>query len=154
MILEKYSFSSTFSKLSVVVFENDSKDGTRKAFQEWAKVARGHSVDLMECTEHPDCLFGASHRHDSSESKDYFMSSAIGRMAEYRQRVVDYVMEKDDYTEHSHVLVLYLDLGVIISPLGTLHSLGSMPNILVASSGRQVWPGSSGSLSPPCDFST
>jgi len=140
-----------FSKLSVVVFENDSKDGTRKAFQEWAKVANGYSVDLMECKEHPECMFGESHRYDSSESKDYFKSSAIGRMAEYRQRMVNYILE--NYKDYSHMLVVDLDLGVSISPLGILHTLGTLPDSPVASSGRQVWPGSSGTLIPPYDFS-
>lgn len=142
-----------FSRITVVIFENDSKDGTRKAFQEWAKVARGYTVDLMQCSEHPECQFGESHRYDSSESKDYFKSSAIGRMAEYRQRIVSYILEEDAYKDYSHMLVVDLDLGVSISPLGILHSLGTMPDSPVASSGRQVWPGSSGTLIPPYDFS-
>jgi len=107
----------------------------------------------MECPENPQCLFGESHRYDAVESKDYYKSSAIGRMADYRQRMVDYILEKDLYRDYSHMLVLDLDLGVSISPLGILHSLGTMPNSPVASSGRQVWPGSSGTLIPPYDFS-
>jgi len=142
-----------FSKIAVVVFENDSVDGTREAFQNWgSEVEDRYVVDVMECEESPGCIFGESHRYDSLESKDYFTSSAIGKMALYRQRISDYIITNPKYQDFSHMLVLDLDLAVTISPLGVLHSLGLMPHSVVASSGRQVWPGSLGTLIPPYDF--
>jgi len=142
-----------FSKLSVLVFENDSIDGSREAFREWADEDKGYFVDLIECPETPDCKFGESHRYDATEASDYFRSSAIGNMAKFRQRMVDYMLASEDYNGYSHMIVVDLDLGVSFSPLGILHSLGKMPDSPVASSGRQVWPGSFGTLIPPYDFS-
>eukprot|EP00591_Stephanopyxis_turris_P010757 CAMPEP_0195519850 /NCGR_PEP_ID=MMETSP0794_2-20130614/15626_1 /TAXON_ID=515487 /ORGANISM="Stephanopyxis turris, Strain CCMP 815" /LENGTH=441 /DNA_ID=CAMNT_0040649081 /DNA_START=501 /DNA_END=1826 /DNA_ORIENTATION=+ len=142
-----------FKELSVVVFENDSSDGTREAFKDWAADAEGYKVDLMECEEAVDCKFGVSHRYDAKEAKDYFQSSAIGRMAEFRQRIVDYIVASPLYEDYSHMIVLDMDLGVSLSPLGVLHTLGELPDNPVASTGRQVWPGSFGTLTPPYDFS-
>lgn len=142
------------SKLSVVVFENDSKDGTRDAFKKWeSEIDDSYRVDIMDCAEATDCQFGLKHRYDGEESKDFFMSSAVGKMADFRQRVVDYVKSSDSYSSYSHILVMDVDLGVSLSPLGLLHALGNKPDVAVASSGRQPWPGSFGSLTPQYDFS-
>jgi len=141
-----------FPKLSVVVFENDSIDGSRDAFKQWGKEAKGYDVDVMECEDAPDCKFGVSHRYDATEATDYFRSSAIGNMAKYRQRMVDYILSNHKYDDYSHMIVIDLDLCISLSPLGVLHSLGMMPENPVASSGRQVWPGSFGTLVPPYDF--
>jgi hypothetical protein len=82
----------------------------------------------MECPETPDCKFDESHRYDATEASDYFRSSAIWNMAKFRQRMVDYMLENTAF-------------------------LGKMPDSPVASSGRQVWPGSFGTLIPLYDFS-
>jgi len=142
------------SKLSVVVFENDSKDGTRDAFKKWASEADdSYRVDIMDCEEAPECQFGLKHRYDGEESKDFFLSSAVGKMADFRQRVVDYVKTNEAYHDYSHILVMDVDLGVSLSPLGLIHALGKKSDVAVASSGRQPWPGSFGSLTPQYDFS-
>jgi len=142
-----------FPKLSVVIFENDSEDGSRDIFKEWAKKDKAYEVDLMECEEAVDCIFGESHRYDSFEAEAYYNSSAVGKMAAFRNRIVDYVRKEPKYEAYSHMLVMDLDLGVSISPLGMLHTLGEVPDNPVASSGRQTWPGSFGTLRPPYDFS-
>jgi len=145
-----------FPTLAVVVFENDSDDGSRKLFKQWSAKDESdnkYKVDLIECEEAVDCRFGISHRYDSTEAKDYFTSSSVGKMAEFRQRIVDHITSNQDYDSYSHMLVMDMDLGVSISPLGLLHSIGEVPENPVASSGRQTWPGSSGSLVPPYDFS-
>lgn len=141
-----------FQKVTVVVFENDSADGSREAFSEWSSRASGYAVDVMDCgPDNFDCKFGISHRYDAKEASHYFQSSAIGKMADYRQRMVDHILEK--YPTYSHMIVVDLDLKVSLSPFGILHSLGTHPEAAVASSGRQVWPGSMGTLIPPYDFS-
>mmetsp|Transcript_10963 Transcript_10963/g.25843 ORF Transcript_10963/g.25843 Transcript_10963/m.25843 type:complete len:776 (-) Transcript_10963:143-2470(-) len=143
-----------FDKVAVVVFENDSRDGSREAFQSWADDVKGrYVVDVMECDDAPNCVFGESHRYDSTEADDYWKSSAIGRMAEFRQRMVDYIVEGDTYDDYSHMIVVDLDLKVSLSPLGILHTLGKRPDAAVASSGRQAWPASLGTFAPPYDFS-
>ena len=141
------------SNLAVVVFENDSSDGTREAFIEWSKNVEGrYIVDVIECKDSPGCKYNESHR-DFEKSIPYEETSAIGRMGEFRQRLVDHVIEDSKYTNYSHYLVLDIDLAVSISPLGIIHSIGKLPNDTVASSGRQARPGSLGSLQPPYDFS-
>jgi hypothetical protein len=142
------------NKLAVVVFENDSTDGTREAFKAWASEVRGkYTVDVMECEEAPNCQFGLSHRYDSTEATQFKTSSAIGRMADFRQRMVDYILANPFYEDFSHMLIMDMDLKVSMSPFGILSSLGELPNETVASSGRQTWPGSLGTLTPPYDFS-
>eukprot|EP00568_Trieres_chinensis_P017380 CAMPEP_0183330558 /NCGR_PEP_ID=MMETSP0160_2-20130417/85363_1 /TAXON_ID=2839 ORGANISM="Odontella Sinensis, Strain Grunow 1884" /NCGR_SAMPLE_ID=MMETSP0160_2 /ASSEMBLY_ACC=CAM_ASM_000250 /LENGTH=492 /DNA_ID=CAMNT_0025498767 /DNA_START=684 /DNA_END=2162 /DNA_ORIENTATION=+ len=142
------------SKLSVVVFENDSSDGTREAFKTWgAEVEGTYTVDVMECPEAVDCVFGISHRYDATESGNYFKSSAVGRMAEFRQRITDYVLSSTKYQDYSHMLVMDVDLGISLSPLGLVHALGKKQDAAVASAARQPWPGSFGTLTPEYDFS-
>ena len=141
-----------FSNLSVVVFENDSKDGSREAFVQWSADAQGYDVDVMECEEAPGCKFHETHRYESIEAKDYFKSSAVGKMPEFRQRMVDYIVNTAKYSDYSHMLVMDLDICVSLSPLGVMHSLGLLPDKAVASASRQVWPGSFGTLTPPYDF--
>jgi hypothetical protein len=141
------------SNVSVVVFENDSSDGTREAFLEWSKEVEGkYIVDVVECEDHPGCKFDESHR-DFEKGIPYERTSAIGRMGEFRQRLVDHILKEPKYENYSHFIVLDIDLSVSISPFGILHSLGKLPNDAVASSGRQPRPGAFGSLKPPYDFS-
>lgn len=147
------ALSKFIPKVSVVIFENDSTDGSRDAFKTWKKEAKGYKVDLIECEDAPDCRYGESHRYDSTESQDYFHSSAIGSMARFRQKMVDYIIAEPEYAVYSHMMVIDLDLGISISPLGVLHSVGLMPDNPIVSAGRQVWPGSFGTLVPPYDFS-
>ena len=56
-----------FPQLAVVLFENDSSDGSREAIRAWADDTAqddraGYHVDLMECDEAVDCKFGKRHR--------------------------------------------------------------------------------------------
>jgi hypothetical protein len=106
----------------------------------------------MECEEAKDCKFGKRHR-DRGEKGGFGASKAVGDMDIYRQRVTDYVTESPYYADFSHMLVLDLDLGVSLSPFGLLHSLGEHPENAVASSGRQLLPGSWGTLVTPYDAS-
>lgn len=141
-----------FTNVAVVVFENDSSDGTREAFQKWAEeVKESYIVDVIECEDSPKCQFKYAHRDKSNG--DFERSSSIGKMGEFRQRVVNHILNDTKYVDYSHFLVLDVDLSVSISPLGILHSLGVKPNDSIASSGRQARPGSLGSLVPPYDFS-
>lgn len=142
-----------FPTLSVVIFENDSKDDSRNSIKQWAKDAKGYDVDLIECEEALDCRIGDSHRDDTIDFEDYVSSSAVGKMGVYRQRIVDYILSNRKYDNYSHMIVTDVDLAVSLSPLGLLHVLGEVPNNPVASSGRQTFPGSLGTLVPPYDFS-
>jgi hypothetical protein len=141
-------------KIAVVIFENDSIDGSREAFKQWAQEAVGYKVDLISCGEdNPDCQFHISHRYEATEVDDYFQSSAIGKMAEFRQKIVDHIVADEYYDNFSHMIVFDMDLGVSLSPFGIMHTLGTIPEEAVASSGRSVFPGSFGSIIKPYDMS-
>jgi len=142
-------------KLVVVVFENDSVDGTRSAFKKWSSEVEDSSdakyrVDLMECPEVPDCIMRTTRRYNNAGDE---YSSVVEKMADYRNRVLDYVQTNPAYNNFSHMLVLDMDLDISISPLGLIHSLGTDPEHPIASSGRRLFQGSFGTLTPPYDFS-
>jgi uncharacterized membrane protein len=148
------AFSVFFPKLSVVIFENDSKDGSREAFETWAsKPNKGYEVDLMSCPEANNCKLKKEHRYDGEKDEDFFTSPSIGLMHKFRQRMVDYIVAKPEYHNYSHMMQIDLDIGVSLSPLGALHSIGKTQDYaVVASSCRQAWAGGLGTLVPPYDF--
>lgn len=74
-------------------------------------------------------------------------------MADFRQKIVDHILGSPYYENFSHMMVIDIDIGVSLSPFGILHTLGKETEAAVASSGRQTWPGSLGTLIPPYDFS-
>jgi hypothetical protein len=57
-----------------------------------------------------------------------------------------------DFQDHSHMLIYDMDLAVPLSVLGVLHSIGTLPNDVVASRGVMPWQGSLGSLIVPYDM--
>ena len=151
------------SGLSLVVFENDSTDGTREAFLKWSDEESGrpggprYTVDIMGCgPRSPDCKLGIVDRYDVPLTT--LTASGVGRLGEFRQVLMEYVLGKEEYRDFSHMVVLDADLGVSISPLGLLHTLGLengriARDYVVASSSVQVWPGTLGTITPPYDFS-
>jgi hypothetical protein len=148
------ALSKFFPNLAVVIFENDSMDGSREKFMDWRDSSKSYVVDLMECEDAPGCKFGEAHRYeDGFESIDYFKRSAVGSMVRFRQRMNDYILTAPAYQNYTHMLIMDMDLGISVSPLGLLHSLGKAPNNTVASSGRTMFPGSLGTLVVPYDFS-
>jgi len=138
---------------SIVIFENDSKDGSREAFKEWSKEANGYTINLMECEEAVDCVFNTAHRYDVQEEIEFSQTSAIGPMADFRNRMMDYVQNKTEYDKYSHVIVYDMDLMVSLSPFGIIHSLGEMPDNPIAARGKMPFPGSFGTITFPYDLS-
>ena len=134
------------NKLALVLFENDSNDGTREALKEWAQEENiGYSVDLMGCgPQNPDCLLNIEDRYDSN----LFVNpnaSGVGKLGEFRQILLEYITSQTKYDDYSHMIVLDVDLGTSLSPLGLLHTLGLKGDLaedyVVASASNQVWPG-------------
>lgn len=151
-------FKDPQNKLSLVVFENDSDDGTRHYFKQWAKEEPGYAVDIIGCgSTNPDCKLGEMDRYDNMNLFKNPTASGVGKLGEFRQIILEYILKKEEYTNFSHMIVLDVDLGVSISPLGLLHTLGLENDIaqdyVVASQSSQVWPGSMGTIIPPYDLS-
>lgn len=149
--------------LSLIVFENDSNDGTREAFKQWAQEeAKGQSrftIDLISCGEsNPDCLLNVMDRYENMPSFRNPKASGVGKLGEFRQIVLDHILKTPAYINYSHMIVLDVDIGTSISPLGLLHTLGLngaelSQKYVVASSSVQLWPGTFGTILPPYDFS-
>mmetsp|Transcript_16476 Transcript_16476/g.24944 ORF Transcript_16476/g.24944 Transcript_16476/m.24944 type:complete len:654 (+) Transcript_16476:128-2089(+) len=151
-------FKDPQNKLSLVIFENDSDDGTRDLFKQWAEEESSYSVDIIGCgPTNPDCKLGELDRYDKMNMFKNPNASGVGKLGEFRQIILEYILKKEEYNDFSHMIVLDVDLGVSVSPLGLLHTLGLENNIaqeyVVASSSSQVWPGSMGTIIPPYDLS-
>jgi len=159
-------FKETTNKdkpLSLVIFENDSDDGTREAFQRWSdevstrEDGSGYTVDLMSCgPKNPNCELGIMDRYDANFFTNK-KASGVGKLGEFRQILLEYILGKEEYKDYSHMVVLDVDLGTSLSPLGLLHTLGLENGVaqdhVVASTSSQIWPGTSGSIIPPYDLS-
>jgi hypothetical protein len=69
----------------------------------------------------------------------------VGKLGEFRQILLEYILGKEEYMSYSHMVILDADLGTSLSPLGLIHTLGLDNGIAhdhaVASSSSQVWPG-------------
>ena len=157
------------TKLSFVVFENDSVDGTREELSRWAEEvnptpASNHgssnsndssryNVDLIQCPPpNTNCKLNIIDRNDVYGGKNK-TSSGVGKLGDFRQTVLDHIVQ--NYGTYSHMIVLDVDLGVSVSPLGILHTLGLMSEksgdslaeeYAVASAATQVWPGTFGTV--------
>ncbi len=164
------------TKLVFVVFENDSVDGTREELSRWAEevnLSQDHvsssinnnnnnnnknynsryNVDLIQCPPpNTNCKLNIIDRNEiyGGENKT---SSGVGKLGDFRQIVLDHVLA--NYGDYSHMIVLDVDLGVSVSPLGILHTLGLMSEsgdrllaeeYVVASAATQVWPGTFGTV--------
>ncbi len=159
------------TKLAFVVFENDSVDGTREELSRWAEevnLSQDHvssssnyknnynsryNVDLIQCPPpNINCKLNIIDRNEiyGGENKT---SSGVGKLGDFRQIVLDHVVA--NYEDYSHMIVFDVDLGVSISPLGILHTLGLMSEsgdrllaeeYVVASAATQVWPGTFGTV--------
>jgi len=159
-----FNQESSHTKLSLVIFENDSNDGTRQAFQSWSeqessrKDGPRYTVDLMSCgPKNPNCELGIMDRYDNMNLFTNPTASGVGKLGEFRQILLEYILDKEEYNDYSHMIILDADLGTSLSPLGLLHTLGLENNIaqdhVVASSSSQVWPGTMGTIIPPYDLS-
>jgi hypothetical protein len=70
---------------------------------------------------------------DPTEGEEFIKTSGMGLMAQYRQRQLDHIQTHYDNGDHSHMLVVDLDLFLPLSTLGILHTLGKRPDNPVAS---------------------
>jgi hypothetical protein len=150
-------FKDSHNKLSLVVFENDSDDGTRRLFKQWAEKESSYAVDIIGCgPTNPDCKLGEMDRYDKMNLFKNPNASGVGKLGQFRQIILEYILGKEEYNDFSHMIVLDVDLGISISPLGLLHTLGLEHNIaeeyVVASSSVQIWAGGMGTIIPPYDF--
>ena len=83
-------FKHSNNKLTLAIYENDSNDGTREAFQRWSdevsiREDSHYTIDLMSCgLSSPDCKLGFADRYDTftiSNSR----APGVGKLGKLRQ---------------------------------------------------------------------
>lgn len=109
--LEK--IGNCFKDYKIILFENDSADNTRNLLKEWR--ADNDKVILLECDE-KDCIMKTKHGYDPSNKQ------RLKKMAEFRQRYLDYV--KQNETKFDYMLVIDIDIEGNQVFDGLFHSIG------------------------------
>jgi len=105
-----------FKDYQVLIFENDSSDGTRDLLKEWSR--ENSHVSLLDCCELGNCdckLDWKKATHDGVHSK-----SRIEKMRTMREYVLQYV--KKHFSNWDYSIVMDFDLGGSIFKDGFLTS--------------------------------
>ncbi len=109
---------SYFSESSVVVMENDSKDGTKETLQKWAQSSNNVTIisnDYSTITI------------NTPTKKDPYPEFALGRiekMARYRNIYMDYIRE--NFSEVHYVIMLDIDV-LYFDAQGVVDSINGAP---------------------------
>ena len=100
--LEK--IGEAFGDYKIILFENDSTDGTRKALIKWTK--ENNRVILLDCCEFGpcDCKLKYKHGYDLGA----LSTSRMKKMAFYRNQYLDYT--KKHFRDFDYLLVYDFDL--------------------------------------------
>lgn len=95
----------------IVIFENDSTDGSRERIKEWTK--NDSNVELIEC-EVPNCQY---------KKERYFGLSRKRQddMVFYRNKCLNYI--KENYSNYDYLLLVDLDMVGYYSIEGLIHSM-------------------------------
>jgi hypothetical protein len=126
-----------FKRYKIIVFENDSSDGTRELLKYWGEI--NPNVELLKCCQDGSCDCRLNKR--SSYSNGILSGDRIDRMAEFRNRYLEKV--KKDYSHYDWMLVSDLDLEGACSLDGLFHSM-TFDYDAVALNGRFGVPGTLG----------
>ena len=130
---------SFFATYKVVIFENDSDDGTREMIKEIA--SQNSNVLLVECVSNPDCRF------DMCDLYTYGImnENRIDRMAFFRNVYLSIVYDK--FSDYDYLCVLDLDVDGVIPISGLAHALACpLEWSCICANGRFGIPGTFGLL--------
>lgn len=108
--------SGKFADFRLIIFENDSTDGTRNLINEWC--LSDSRIVLLECSESVNCKL----RNLSAKNHGVMSGERMRKMCNYRNRVLDYARNK--YSDFDCVGMLDLDIEGFISCDGIAHSFG------------------------------
>jgi hypothetical protein len=92
-----------FKEYKFVIFENDSTDNTRDLIKEWSK--HNPNIILVPCVEEEDCKL----RVNKAISSGTFSSDRMKRMANYRNRLLDFIKQK--YINYNYLMMFDLDIS-------------------------------------------
>lgn len=95
---------SKFQDYKIVIFENDSEDGSRQLFHDWSSI--NQKVILLECCAYHDC----DCRFNSKKMYDLGMRSSarMDNMRFFRQKVLSYV--QTHLSHYDYFMVIDFDL--------------------------------------------
>lgn len=108
LLLETGSY---YKDHKIVIFENDSSDGSREKIKEWTKI--NSNIELIEC-EVPNCQY----------KKERYVGLSRKRqddMVFYRNKCLNYIKEK--YSNYDYLLLVDLDMVGYYSIEGLIHSM-------------------------------
>lgn len=131
-----------FQKCALVVYENDSADGTRDALAQWSREDR--RVKVIGTTEGAVAAEVAGNH-----------ASRIARMAHMRQMCLDHIRAK--HSDASYVVVFDADIDGAWNLSGLMDSFQRMERgeaDAIAASGRCTLPGIAGALLPDNEYDT
>lgn len=108
------TYLKDFTDYAIVVFENDSTDGTRSLLKDWSNS--NPRVYLIECPVN-DCKF----KHLEGYDYGAFSEERLSKMASHRERCLVYA--RANFGHFDYVLVLDSDLGSLPSYDGLLQTI-------------------------------
>jgi len=105
---------SYFYDYRVVIFENDSKDNTRKLLKDLCK--QNNKFDLIECEDAKDC------KYNTIQAKDHgpFSDKRMKKMVIYRNKLLEHI--KKYYNDYDVICMIDLDMTGPIDINGFSHS--------------------------------
>lgn len=106
---------SLFKDYQIVIFENDSSDGTRPLLHEW--TGENQRVHLLECAS-ADCKLNVK----GAVQYGALSTTRMKKMADYRNRLLTYV--SDHFSDYDCMIMTDLDISGPTSLNGLAHSFG------------------------------
>lgn len=116
-VIDRYR--QPFKDSRVVLFENDSTDGTRERLEAWA--AEDSSVHILDCCAQGSCR--CKLKSAAGYDNGFKSSSRIERMTDYRNRCLAWAAE--NVPDYEYALVLDMDLQGAVTPDAIEDALGS-----------------------------
>ena len=131
----------SFNDYRIVLFENDSKDGTREIIEKMA--LSNPKIELIECEEAHRCKLSLSREKGLKPSR-------IEKMSSFRNRLLDHT--KCNYIDFDYLMMCDMDMEGVFYRNGVLHSVGLMQNYsAVFAKGVMHLPLTFGSVKIPYD---
>lgn len=123
-----------FQDYRVVIFENDSKDGTRDLLHAWSRD--NHRVHLLSCCQDGqcECRLSIQNLHQMGMES----SQRMDKLRHFRQKVLDHVQRH--YSEYDYYVVLDFDLPGAFYRDGFLSTLARDDFDMVFARGMTTFP--------------
>lgn len=109
--------SDQFKDYNIIIFENDSKDNSRKLLKKWAK--ENPKVHLIKCKNNPDCKFNVKEGYSIGFNK----KNRIDNMTMYRNMYMKCIWKNKKYYQKDFLMVIDFDLVGGISINGLHYSM-------------------------------